>query len=79
MSENGEEDAGWRKCVEAPTLEEVVSEAEKLVNNISPDDYWRQTYGEPEDRDSCVFCGSSKLDRYCDSSPDGEHHSESGG
>jgi hypothetical protein len=43
LSDDGEDETGWRKCVEAPTLEEAVNEAEKLVNSINAYDYGRQT------------------------------------
>ncbi len=42
MADDGEEESGWRKCVEAPTLEEAVTEAEKLVNSINAYEYGNQ-------------------------------------
>lgn len=42
LSDDGEDETGWRKCVEAPTLEEAISEAEKLVNSINAYEYGRQ-------------------------------------
>ncbi len=40
LSDDHKEDTGWRKCVEAPTLVEAIEKAEKLVNEISADDYY---------------------------------------
>ena len=42
MADDGEEETNWRKCVEAPTLEEAVTEAEKIVNSINAYEYGRQ-------------------------------------
>ena len=39
MGDDHEEETGWRKCVEAPTLQLALEKAEKLVNAISADDY----------------------------------------
>ena len=39
LGDNGEEETGWRKCIEAPTLEEAVSSAEQFVNSINAYDY----------------------------------------
>lgn len=46
LSDDGEEEMGWRKCVEAPTLDEAVLAAEQFVTSITPDEYWRQNYAE---------------------------------
>lgn len=32
----------WRKCFEAPTLEEAVTKAEEFISQISADEYYRQ-------------------------------------
>lgn len=45
LSDDGEEEMGWRKCVEASTIDEAVSAAEAFVSSITPDEYWRQNYG----------------------------------
>jgi hypothetical protein len=42
LSDDGEEETLWRKCVESTSLEEAVNEAEKLVNSINAYDYGRQ-------------------------------------
>lgn len=39
MGDDGEEETGWRKCIEAPTLEQAVAKAEKLVNSINAYEY----------------------------------------
>lgn len=39
MGDDGKEESGWRKCVEAPTLEEAIKEAEKLIESINAYDY----------------------------------------
>ena len=39
LSDNGEEETGWRKCIEAPTLEQAVEEAEKLVESVNAYQY----------------------------------------
>ena len=41
MGDDGEDETGWRKCVEAPTLEEAIQEAEKLVRSINAYEYGR--------------------------------------
>jgi hypothetical protein len=48
MADDGEEETGWRKCVEAATLEDAVMEAEKLVNSINAYDYGRKNHGTDE-------------------------------
>ena len=40
MGDNHEEETGWRKCVEALTLTQALEKAERLVNEISADDYY---------------------------------------
>ena len=42
MADDGEEETGWRECVEAPTLQEAVDKAEKLVDEISADDFFKK-------------------------------------
>lgn len=42
MGDDGEEESMWRKCVEASTLEEAVTEAERLVNSINAYEHGRQ-------------------------------------
>ena len=39
LGDDGEEETGWRKCVEAPTLKEAIDKAEELVNNINAYEY----------------------------------------
>lgn len=39
MGDDGEEETMWRKCVEAPTLEEAIIKAEELVNSINAYEY----------------------------------------
>ena len=39
LSDDGEEETGWRECVEAPTLKEAIDEAEKLVNSANAYEY----------------------------------------
>lgn len=41
LADDGEEESNWRKCVEAPTLEQAVAEAEELVNSINAYEYGR--------------------------------------
>jgi len=40
MGDNNEEETMWRRCIEAPTLEEAVSKAETLVNGMSAEEYY---------------------------------------
>jgi hypothetical protein len=47
LANAGEEDWGWRACVEAPTLEEAVAQAEALVNSTSASEYMAQMGGQP--------------------------------
>ena len=47
MGDDGDEETGWRKCVEAPTLEEAIVKGEELVNSINAYDYGRDYYGAP--------------------------------
>lgn len=46
LGSDSEEEDGWRKCIEAPTLEEALNEAEKFVNGIPAWDYYVQNCGE---------------------------------
>lgn len=39
LGDDGEEETGWRKCIEAPTIEEAIDGAERFVESISADDY----------------------------------------
>ncbi len=44
LLDDGEEELGWRKCVEAPTLEKAAEEAIKFTNRVSVDEYHREYY-----------------------------------
>jgi hypothetical protein len=46
LSDDGEEETGWRKCVEAPTLEQAVMDAEKFVEGINAYEYGKSQIGE---------------------------------
>jgi hypothetical protein len=46
LSDDGEEETGWRKCIEAPTLPEAVAAAEKFVRSINAYEYGAQRMGE---------------------------------
>lgn len=39
LSDDGEEETGWRKCIEAPTLKGAIDKAEELVNSINAYEY----------------------------------------
>lgn len=57
LSDDGEEETLWRKCIEAPTLEQAVIEAEKFVESINAYEYGRQQFGGQNDRDTLAFFG----------------------
>jgi hypothetical protein len=42
MGDDGEEESMWRKCFEAPTLEEAVTKAETFIESINAYEYGRQ-------------------------------------
>lgn len=39
LGDDGEEESGWRKCIEAPTLEQAVMEAEAFIESINAYEY----------------------------------------
>lgn len=39
LGDDGEEETNWRKCIEAPTLEQVVKDAEAFVESINAYEY----------------------------------------
>lgn len=41
LSDDGEIETNWRKCVEAPTYKEAISKAEEFVNSINAYEYGR--------------------------------------
>ena len=49
LSDDGEKETGWRKCIEAPTIDEAVLKAERFVSGITANEYWQQTYGAVSD------------------------------
>lgn len=46
LSDDGEEETGWRKCIEAPNLEQAVFDAEKFVASINAYEYGKTQTGE---------------------------------
>ncbi len=42
LSDDGEEETGWRKCIEAPTIEQAVEAAERFVLSINAYEYGSQ-------------------------------------
>lgn len=49
LSDDGEEETGWRKCIEAPSLEQAVEKAEKFVGSINAYEYGKQAIGHGHD------------------------------
>lgn len=43
LSDDGEEETGWRKCIEAPTIEEAVNKAEDFVTNTNAYKYFMES------------------------------------
>lgn len=39
LGDDGEEETNWRKCIEAPTLEKAVKDAESFVESINAYEY----------------------------------------
>lgn len=39
LADDGEEETNWRKCIEAPTLEQAVKDAEEFVRSINAYEY----------------------------------------
>ena len=39
LSDDGEDETGWRKCIEAPTLEQAVKDAEAFIESINAYEY----------------------------------------
>lgn len=57
LGDDGEDETGWRKCVEAPTLDEAVSKAEKFVESINAYEYGKQQLGGDHDKYMLDFFG----------------------
>lgn len=57
LGDDGEEETLWRKCIEAPTLEQAVMDAEAFVESINAYEYGRQQFGGQNDRDALAFFG----------------------
>lgn len=57
LGDDGEEESGWRKCIEAPTLEQAVNDAETFVKSINAYEYGAQQFGGKNDRDTLAFFG----------------------
>jgi hypothetical protein len=49
LGDDGEEETLWRKCIEAPTLEQAVKDAEKFVRSINAYEYGMQQFGGQND------------------------------
>jgi hypothetical protein len=47
LGSDGEEEDGWRKCIEAPTPEQALNEAERFINSISTSEYSDSLEEEP--------------------------------
>lgn len=41
LSDDGEEETGWRKCIEAETFEQAIKDAEEFVESINAYEYGR--------------------------------------
>jgi len=41
LADDGEEETNWRKCIEAPTFEQAVKDAEQFVESINAYEYGR--------------------------------------
>lgn len=39
LGSDSQEEDGWRKCIEAPSLEQAVNDAEKFIASISATEY----------------------------------------
>lgn len=57
LGDDGEEETLWRKCIEAPTLEQAVNDAEKFVESVNAYEYGIQQFGGQHDRNMLDFFG----------------------
>jgi hypothetical protein len=58
LGDDGEEETMWRKCIEAPTLDEAVTAAEKFVESINAYEYGlTRQFGGQDDKDTLDFFG----------------------
>lgn len=39
LGSDGEQEDGWRKCIESQTIEQAVNDAEKFITSISASEY----------------------------------------
>jgi hypothetical protein len=57
LGDDGTEETLWRKCIEAPTLEQAVDAAEVFVGSVNAYEYGRKEFGGQNDRDTLAFFG----------------------
>jgi hypothetical protein len=69
MGSDGEIETLWRKCFEAPTIEQAVSEAEQFISTISAEEYgktqdydWGEAIEHTLAADVCPRCGGSGVE-----------------